>query len=324
MGVGFPKVFVVNGPDIADYEDLANLPAINSTVLLGNKTGDDLGLLNKALLDEPLGVPSLDAGSKLQIAEMPLATEAEAEDGTVETGLMTPLRTKQAIDALVPTMTGATDEDDGAKGLVPAPSAGDEAKFLTGAGTFSAIPTMTGATGEDDGAKGLVPAPSAGDEAKFLTGAGTFSAIPTMTGATGEDDGAKGLVPAPSAGDEAKFLTGAGTYSAIPKVSMSETEYDTGKLWIDGRPIFGIVVDIGVLPNDDEKRVASGVPVGATVLSVNGYTKGTLDTVTTLCIPSVSVPVFYDDATQELVITTAYDMTYFTESFVVLEYVKEI
>ena len=248
MGVGFPKVFVVNGPDIADYEDLANLPAINSTVLLGNKTGDDLGLLNKALLDEPLGVPSLDAGSKLQIAEMPLATEAEAEDGTVETGLMTPLRTKQAIDALVPTMTGATDED----------------------------------------------------------------------------DGAKGLVPAPSAGDEAKFLTGAGTYSAIPKVSMSETEYDTGKLWIDDRPIFGIVVDIGALPNDDEKRVASGVPVGATVLSVNGYTKGTLDTVTTLCIPSVSVPVFYDDATQELVITTAYDMTYFTESFVVLEYVKEI
>jgi hypothetical protein len=108
MGVGFPKVFVVNGPDVADYEDLVNLPAINSTVLSGNQTGDDLGLLDKALLDKPLGVPSLDAGSKLQIAEMPLATKEEAEDGTVETGLMTPLRTKQAIDALVPTMTGAT------------------------------------------------------------------------------------------------------------------------------------------------------------------------------------------------------------------------
>jgi hypothetical protein len=245
MGVGFPKVFVVNGPDVADYEDLVNLPAINSTVLSGNQTGDDLGLLDKALLDKPLGVPSLDAGSKLQIAEMPLATKEEAEDGTVETGLMTPLRTKQAIDALVPTMTGAT----------------------------------------------------------------------------AEDDGTSGLVPAPSAGDEAKFLTGAGTYSAIPKVSMSETEYDTGKLWIDDRPIFGIVVDIGALPNDDEKRVASGVPVGATVLSVNGYTKGTA---TTLCIPSVSVPVFYDDATQELVITTDSDMTSFTESFVVLEYIKAV
>ena len=140
MGVGFPKVFVVNGSDVADYEDLANLPAINATVLLGNQTGDDLGLLDKVLLDAPLGVPSLDAGSKLQISEMPLASKTEAEAGAVETGLMTPLRTKQAIDALVPTMTGATDEDDGASGLVPAPSAGDEAKFLTGAGTFSAIP----------------------------------------------------------------------------------------------------------------------------------------------------------------------------------------
>ena len=248
MGVGFPKVFVVNGPDIADYEDLENLPVINSVLLLGNKTGDDLGLLDKALLDKPRGVPSLDDGSKLQIAEMPLATEAEAEDGTVETGLMTPLRTKQAIDALVPTMTGATDED----------------------------------------------------------------------------DGASGLVPAPSAGDEAKFLTGAGTYSAIPKVSMGKTEYDTGKLWINDRPIFGIVVDFGALPDTEEKRVASGVPVGATVLSVKGYTKDALDTVTTLCIPSISVPVFYDDATQELVITTDSDMTSFTESFVVLEYVKAV
>jgi len=245
MGVGFPKVFVVNGPDVADYEDLANLPAINSTVLLGNQTGDDLGLLDKALLDKPLGVPSLDAESKLQISEMPLASKAEAEAGTVETGVMTPLRTKQAIDALVPTMTGATDKDDGTSGLVPAPSAGDEAKFLTGAGTFS----------------------------------------------------------------------------AIPKVSMSETEYDTGKIWIDDRPIFGIVVDFGALPNTDKKKVASSVPVGATVLSVNGYTK---DTTTTLCIPSVSVPVFYDDATQELVITTASDMASFTESFVVLEYVKAV
>ena len=237
MGVGFPKVFVVNGPDIADYEDLVNLPAINSTVLLGNQTGDDLGLLDKVLLDEPLGVPSLDAGSKLQMAEMPLASEAEAEAGTVETGLMTPLRTKQAIGALVPTMTGATDEDDGASGLVPAPAAGDDAKFLTGAGTFS----------------------------------------------------------------------------AIPKVSMSETEYDTGKLWIDDRPIFGIVVDFGALPNAEEKRVASGVPSGATVLTLQYNTKDAFD-----------AEVYHDDAAQEVVVTTTVDRSLYTETYIVLEYIKEV
>lgn len=237
MGVGFPKVFVVNGPDIADYEDLVNLPAINATVLLGNQTGDDLGLLDKVLLDAPLGVPSLDAGSKLKIAEMPLASEAEAEAGAVETGLMTPLRTKQAIDALVPTMTGATDEDDGTSGLVPAPSAGDEAKFLTGAGTFS----------------------------------------------------------------------------ALPKVSMSETEYDTGKLWIDGRPIFGVVVDFGALPNATEKRVASGVPIGATVLTLQYNIKDAFD-----------AEVYHDDATQEVVVTTTVDRSLYTETYIVLEYIKEV
>lgn len=235
MGVGFPKVFVVNGPNVADYEDLVNLPAINSTILLGNQTGNDLGLLDVALLDQPLGVPSLDAGSKLQIAEMPLASQAEAEAGTVETGLMTPLRTKQAIDALVPTMTGAT---------------------------------------------------------ALLAGT-------------------KGYVPAPSAGDEAKFFTGAGTYSDIPKVSMSEAEYDTGKLWIDDRPIFGLVVNFGALPNATEKRVASGVPIGATVLTLQYNIKDAFD-----------AEIYHDDATQEVVVTTTVDRTAYTETYVILEYVK--
>lgn len=234
---GYPKVFVVNGPDVADYDDLVSRPSINTVVLEGDKTGDALGLLDKTLLDAASGIPTLDAGSKLQMAEMPLASEAEAEAGAVETGLMTPLRTKQAIDALVPTMTGATDEDDGTEGLVPAPSAGDEAKFLTGAGTFS----------------------------------------------------------------------------AIPKVSMSETEYDTGKLWIDDRPIFGIVVDFGALPNAEEKRVASGVPSGATVLTLQYNTKDAFD-----------AEVYHDDATQEVVVTTTVDRSLYTETYIVLEYIKEV
>ena len=99
MGVGFPKVFVVNGSDVADYDDLVSRPSINTVVLEADKTGDDLGLLDKVLLDAPSGIPTLDAGTKLQIAQIPVATKEEAEDGTVETGLMTPLRTKQAIAA---------------------------------------------------------------------------------------------------------------------------------------------------------------------------------------------------------------------------------
>ena len=41
-----------------------------------------------------------------------------------------------AQDALPTTMVGATDEVNGAGGLVPAPSAGDEDKFLSGDGTY--------------------------------------------------------------------------------------------------------------------------------------------------------------------------------------------
>lgn len=248
MGVGFPKVFVVNGPDVADYEDLVNLPAINSTVLLGNQTGNDLGLLDIALLDQPLGVPSLDAGTKLQIAEMPLASEADAEDGTVETGLMTPLRTKQAITAQVVTMTGATDADDGTIGLVPAPSAGDEAKVLTGDGTWKS-----------------------------------------------------------------------------PQHSkLSLTEYETPNTWIDDRPIFGIVVDFGALPDSAEKRVASGVPAGATVIERKGYSKDATDDVATIQLTDSSLQVYHDDATQEVVILTTVDRSAYTETFVILEYVKAV
>lgn len=41
-----------------------------------------------------------------------------------------------AQDVLPTTMVGASDEDDGESGLVPAPSAGDEDKFLSGDGTY--------------------------------------------------------------------------------------------------------------------------------------------------------------------------------------------
>ena len=51
-------------------------------------------------------------------------------------------------------------------------------KYLTEAGTWKTIDTMTGASASSAGAVGLVPAPAAGEQDKFLTGAGTY-AVPT-------------------------------------------------------------------------------------------------------------------------------------------------
>ena len=55
--------------------------------------------------------------------------------------------------------------------------------LITSGGVKAALPvTMTGATSSTAGAGGLVPAPSAGDEVKFLKGDGTWSAVSSSSG----------------------------------------------------------------------------------------------------------------------------------------------
>ena len=85
----------------------------------------------------------------------------------------------------VPDMGAASAGAAGSKGLVPAPAAGDNTKFLRGDKTW-AVPTnttysdFTGATSGAAGAHGLVPAPAAGDQVKYLRGDKTW-AVPTNT-----------------------------------------------------------------------------------------------------------------------------------------------
>lgn len=134
-------------------------------------------------------------------------------------------------------MSGATVQVNGNQGLVPAPQAGDQVKFLRGDGTWG-IPIdtnttygiMAGATSQLQGRSGLVPAPTPGDQIKFLRGDGTWGVpIDTntmyniMVGATSQLQGGPGLVPKPVVGDQVKFLRGDGTW-AIP--TDTNTTYD--------------------------------------------------------------------------------------------------
>lgn len=73
----------------------------------------------------------------------------------------------------------------GKAGLVPAPAAGAQAKYLRGDGTWQTPPNTTysnmgGATSSAAGSAGLVPAPAAGKQTSFLRGDGTW-VIPTNT-----------------------------------------------------------------------------------------------------------------------------------------------
>jgi hypothetical protein len=64
--------------------------------------------------------------------------------------------------------------------------------------TMSAPSVMTGATSGAAGTSGLVPAPAAGDQAKYLTGAGTWAtvdALPSQTGHSGEFLTTNGTTP---------------------------------------------------------------------------------------------------------------------------------
>ena len=76
-------------------------------------------------------------------------------------------------------MSGATESEDGESGLVPAPQAGDQEKFLRGDGSWAKIvtPVMTGATARVNGASGLVPKPIKGSQEKFLRGDGTWAKV---------------------------------------------------------------------------------------------------------------------------------------------------
>lgn len=82
-------------------------------------------------------------------------------------------------------MGAATSSAAGKAGLVPAPAAGAQGKYLRGDGTWQTPPNTTysnmrGATSSAAGAAGLVPAPSAGKQTSFLRGDGTW-VVPTNT-----------------------------------------------------------------------------------------------------------------------------------------------
>lgn len=82
-------------------------------------------------------------------------------------------------------MGAATASAAGKAGLVPAPAAGAQAKYLRGDGTWQTPPNTTysnmgGATSSAAGKAGLVPAPAAGKQASFLRGDGTW-VVPTNT-----------------------------------------------------------------------------------------------------------------------------------------------
>lgn len=95
---------------------------------------------------------------------------------------------------------GATASADGGSGLVPAPTKGNEGKYLKADGTWgtpanTTYADMKGATSSAAGTHGLVPAPAAGKQSQYLRGDGTWD-TPTNTTYSDATQSAHGLMTA--------------------------------------------------------------------------------------------------------------------------------
>lgn len=145
----------------------------------------------------------------------------------------------------------------GKAGLVPAPAAGAQAKYLRGDGTWQTPPNTTysnmgGATSSVAGSAGLVPAPAAGKQASFLRGDGTW-VIPTNTTYAKANTTTLGLV----------MIGYAENGKNYPVELDSSGKMYVNVPWTDTNTTYGVVGANG----------STGlVKNGSTVTSASGYT----------------------------------------------------
>lgn len=101
--------------------------------------------------------------------------------------------------------------------------------------TNTTYTNMGAASASAAGKAGLVPAPAAGAQAKYLRGDGTWQTPPNTTysnmgGATSSAAGSAGLVPAPAAGKQTSFLRGDGTWATPPNTTYAVANESTDGL----------------------------------------------------------------------------------------------
>lgn len=136
-------------------------------------------------------------------------------------------------DTTYTNMGAASASAAGKAGLVPAPAAGAQAKYLRGDGTWQTPPNTTysnmgGATSSAAGSAGLVPAPAAGKQTSFLRGDGTW-VVPTNTTYGLASTTANGLLRQLS-GSISSFMRGDGTWATPPNTTYAVANESTNGL----------------------------------------------------------------------------------------------
>lgn len=103
--------------------------------------------------------------------------------------------------------------------------------------------------------------------------------------------------------------------------SYSTEEINTGKKWIDGKPIYRKVVDCGALPNSTTKNVAHGINNLKKVIKSEGYSDDNAGT--HIPVPYVSGnPLAISVDTTNIIIQASGNYTNFVNTQITLEYTK--
>ncbi|RHK37099.1 hypothetical protein DW068_11710 [Anaerobutyricum hallii] len=112
---------------------------------------------------------------------------------------------------------------------------------ITTQDTNTTYSNFKGATASADGGSGLVPAPTKGNEGKYLKADGTWgtpanTTYADMKGATSSAAGTHGLVPAPAAGKQSQYLRGDGTWATPTNTTYSDATQSThGLMSVDDK-----------------------------------------------------------------------------------------
>ena len=238
--LGLVKIgYVSNGKNyavlLANGKMYVNVPWTDSNTTYTQATSDNLGLVKIGYSANGKNYPvALDGNGKMYV-NVPWT-----DTNTTYTN-----------------MGAASASAAGKAGLVPAPAAGAQAKYLRGDGTWQTPPNTTysnmgGATSSAAGSAGLVPAPAAGKQASFLRGDGTW-VIPTNTTYAKANTTTLGLV----------MIGYAENGKNYPVELDSSGKMYVNVPWTDTNTTYGVVGANG----------STGlVKNGSTVTSASGYT----------------------------------------------------
>lgn len=258
---------------LANGKMYVNVPWTDNNTTYSQATSDNLGLVKIGYLANGKNYPvALDGNGKMYV-NVPWT-----DTNTTYTN-----------------MGAASASAEGKAGLVPAPAAGAQAKYLRGDGTWQTPPNTTysnmgGATSSAAGSAGLVPAPAAGKQASFLRGDGTW-VVPTNTTYGLASTTANGLLRQLN-GSTSSFMRGDGTWATPPNTTYAVADESTNGLMAAAdkktmNRLIGVntVTTLADLPIS--KRSITATLSAATTLSVqSGMQIG--EELMIMCVPSAA------------------------------------